>query len=69
MARDYGINRDIGRPTAQNLAESVDVLSFEAITAKLETAIQGISEAAEELKKIKTGTGLTLGLDLDEEAE
>ena len=69
MARDYGINRDIGRPTAKSLAENVDVLSFEAVVVKLETAIQKISEAAEELKKIKTGTGLTIGVDLDEEAE
>ena len=69
MARDYGRDLDIGRPTAKSLAEYTEVLNFDAILAKLETAIQGISEATEELKKIKMGTGLTLGLDLDEEVE
>ena len=66
---DYGRDLNIGRPTAKQLAEPVDVQSFDPVVAKLEAAIQGISETTEELKKIKTGTGLTIGVDLDEEAE
>ena len=64
---DYGRDLNIGRPTAKQLAEPVDVLSFDAVVAKLETAIQGIAEATAELEKIKSGTGLTIGVDLDEE--
>ena len=66
---NYGRDLNIGRPTAKNLAEYTEVQNFDAVLAKLETAIQGISEVAEELKKIKMGTGLTIGVDLDEEAE
>ena len=66
---DYGIDLNIGRPTVKNLTKYTEVQNFDAVLVKLEAAIQGISEATEELKKIKMGTGLTLGLDLDEEAE
>ncbi len=51
---------------------TIPVVIDPAILEKLKTieiAIHGLEEGIEELKKIKLGTGLNIGVDLDEEAE
>ena len=51
---------------------TIPVVQDPAIMAKLKEIEEGIvanHEAIEELKKIKTGTGLSIGVDLDEEVE
>ncbi len=50
----------------------IPVVIDPAYMAKLEeilTAVKANQEAIEELKKIKTGTGLAIGVDLDQETE
>ena len=50
---------------------TIPVVIDPAIKAKLDEILQAVEanyEAIEELKKIKTGTGLSIGVDLDEEA-
>lgn len=66
MAKD---DTNIGIPTAQNLSRSVDVQNFAEVIAELKAATAELQEVVVELKKIKTGTGLTIGVDLDEEVE
>ena len=51
---------------------TIPVVIDPAILAQLnriETAIHGLEEGIEELKKIKRGTGLNIGVDLDEVGE
>ena len=51
---------------------TIPVVIDPAIKAKLDEILQAVEanqEAIVELKKIKTGTGLAIGVDLDEEAE
>ncbi len=51
---------------------TIPVVIDPAILAKLDTilkAVEANQEGIEELKKIKRGTGLSIGVDLDEEAE
>lgn len=49
---------------------TIPVVIDPAIMAKLDAILKAVEvnqEAIEELKKIKTGTGLAIGVDLDEE--
>ena len=51
---------------------TIPVVLPPAIEQKLDKIIQAVEanqEAIEELKKIKRGTGLAIGVDLDEEEE
>jgi hypothetical protein len=51
---------------------TIPVVIDPAIMEKLKeikTAVEANFEAIEELKKIKTGTGLSIGVNLDEEAQ
>ena len=64
---DYGRDLNIGIPVSET--RNVEVQNFSGVIASVDS-IEGAQEVAiEELKKIKTGTGLAIGVDLDEEAE
>lgn len=64
MTRDL----NIGVPIPANFAREVEVQNLEAVVKATQEATAKIEEAVLELTKIKTGTGLAIGVDLDEEA-
>ena len=55
---------DIGKPPS----ESVTVKDMDTLISRVEVTADKLDESIEELKKIKHGTGLAIGVDLDEEA-
>jgi len=57
---------NIGIPTEENFIKSINVKNFEGVIASVESSLPAIEEAVEELKKIRTGTGLILGQEIEE---
>ena len=64
---NYGRDIDIGKPPTEKY--NVDVDKIESIVTSTAAAAASIEEAIAELRKIKTGTGLSISVDLDEEVE
>ena len=62
MARDL----NIGIPTETNFTKSINVNNFGNVIASVEASLPAIEEAVEELKKIRVGTGLILGQEIEE---
>lgn len=60
----YSRDINIGKP---RMIQAVDEQDFEPVVTVLKEAVTKIEEATEELKKVKTGVGLSTGTDLDEE--
>ena len=61
--RDPLTNPNVG---VRSFKEDVDVQNFASVIAAIETATHTLQEAVEELKKIRTGTGLILGQEIEE---
>jgi len=61
---DYGRDLDIGRPRAET--SNVDVQNFSTVISAIDTTNGELEEATEELKKIRIGTGLILGQEIEE---
>jgi len=61
--RDPLTNPNVG---VRSFKEDVDVQNFASVIAAIETATHNLQEAVEELKKIRTGTGLILGQEIEE---
>ena len=70
VKRDFGRDLDIGIPTTRNLTRPVEVQNFEGVITSVDnvasTVASKVDETNLELRKIKTGTGLAIGVDLDE---
>lgn len=64
-----GRDMNIGIPTIKNLTRPIEVQNLEGVIAATKAVEDEVAEIAPELRKIKTGTGLTVGVDLDEEVE
>ena len=61
--RDPLTNPNVG---VRSFKEDVDVQNFASVIAAIETTTHNLQEAVEELKKIRTGTGLILGQEIEE---
>jgi len=64
---DFSRDIDIGNSPAETY--NVEVQNFESVIASINSAAAILAEAAAELRKITLGTGLSIGVDLDEEVE
>ena len=58
--RDPLVNPNVG---VRSFKEDID---FTSVIAVIETVAQNLQEAVEELKKIRAGTGLILGQEIEE---
>ena len=61
--RDPGVSPDVG---VRSFKEDVDVQNLAPVITAIETATHNLQEAVEELKKIRAGTGLILGQEIEE---
>jgi len=59
--RDPGVSPDVGVRSFK-----VNVQNIDLVVTAIETATQNLQEAVEELKKIREGTGLILGQEIEE---
>jgi len=70
MARTRStVDLDIGRPTIKQVQGYVDVENFNNVITAVEAATTELQEAVLRLKQIALGTGLAIGVDLNEEVE
>ena len=61
---NYGRDLNIGRPRAET--SNVDVQNFSTVISAIDTTNGELEEVTEELKKIRFGTELILGEEIDE---
>ena len=66
VKRNFGRDLDIGIPTTRNLTRPVEVQNLAGVITSVENVASTVDETNLELRKIKTGTGLAIGVDLDE---
>ena len=69
MVTNYGQDLNIGRPTILNLTKPVEVENLAGVVSAINETTSKVEEITLEVEKIKTGTGLAIGVDLDEEVE